>query len=199
MSVQTRDPYAPVAPEIERQAAEIVARPYRKAISGDREEGFLIQVPDLPGCMTVGETMEEAVSMLPEAMMAWLTVALDDGLSIPAPSPEPTHSGKLTVRMPPSLHRRLAEQADAEGVSINQWIVTLLAVGAGERRFSELAEHTGLAVEEIMGAAGNRDRQAALAMFLASCETIAESEGKPEFLRLAREAVEAVADDVSGG
>src|SRR3712207_8363332 len=50
-----------------------------------------------------------------------------------SPSPEPTHSGKLTVRMPPSLHRRLAEQADAEGVSINQWMVTLLAAGAGER------------------------------------------------------------------
>ena len=59
------DPYAPVAPEIEAQVQEILKRPYRKVISGDADEGFLIQVPDLPGCMTAGETMEEAVTMLP--------------------------------------------------------------------------------------------------------------------------------------
>lgn len=123
----THDPYAPVSPEIEAQVQEIMKRPYRKVISGDADEGFLIQVPDLPGCMTAGETMEEAVSMLPEAMALWLTVALEDGDPIPEPTPVPEYSGRLLVRMPKSLHRQLIERAELEGVSANQLAVALLA------------------------------------------------------------------------
>jgi antitoxin HicB len=123
----TRDPSAPVAPEIEAQVQEIMKRPYRKVISGDADEGFLIQVPDLPGCMTAGETMEEAVTMLQEAMALWLTVALEDGLPIPEPTPVPEYSGRLLVRMPKTLHQRLIERAEVEGVSANQLAVALLA------------------------------------------------------------------------
>ena len=123
----THDPYAPVSPEIEAQVQEILKRPYRKVITGDAEEGFLIQVPDLPGCMTAGETMEEAVSMLPEAMALWLTVALEHGNPIPEPTPVPEYSGRLLVRMPKTLHQRLIERAEVEGVSANQLAVALLA------------------------------------------------------------------------
>jgi antitoxin HicB len=106
---------------------EILKRPYRKLISGDAEEGFLIQVPDLPGCMTAGETMEEAVNKLPEAMALWLTVALEDGLPVPEPTPVPAYSGKMLIRMPKTLHQRLIERAELEGVSANQLAVALLA------------------------------------------------------------------------
>lgn len=61
----------------------------------------------------------------------------------------------------------------------------------GSHSFSELAEETGLPVEEIMDAVGRRDTESALAMFLASCETVAEMQGMPEFLRLGQEAVQA--------
>jgi antitoxin HicB len=123
----TRDPYAPVAPEIEAQAQEIMKRSYRKVISGDAEEGFLIEVPDLPGCMTAGETIAEAVSMLPEAMLGWLESVLERGLPVPEPTPIPEYSGKMLVRMPKTLHRRLIERAEIEGVSANQLAVALLA------------------------------------------------------------------------
>ncbi len=59
----------------------------------------------------------------------------------------------------------------------------------GEASFSELAQETGLGVEEIMEAAGARDREEGFRMFLASCRTIAETLGNPEFLRLGEEAV----------
>lgn len=62
----------------------------------------------------------------------------------------------------------------------------------GERSFSELAGETGLSVEEIMDAVGQGDREAALAMFLASCKTVAESEGNPDFMRLGQAAVDDV-------
>jgi hypothetical protein len=59
----------------------------------------------------------------------------------------------------------------------------------GDRSFSELADETGLAVEEIMEAIGRLDRESALAMFLTSCKTVAETEDNPDFLRLGEEAV----------
>lgn len=40
-------------------------------------------------------------------------------------------SGKVLVRMPPALHAQLSERAAAEGVSLNQLVVTLLAGGIG--------------------------------------------------------------------
>jgi hypothetical protein len=62
----------------------------------------------------------------------------------------------------------------------------------GTHSLSQLAEETGLAVEEIMEALGAENRDVALEMFLASSATVAETTQNPEFLRLAREAVEAV-------
>lgn len=40
---------------------------------------------------------------------------------------EPTHSGRLLLRMPRSLHAELAARSDADGVSLNQFIVAALA------------------------------------------------------------------------
>ena len=121
------DPYAPAPPEITKEAEAIMARPYRKLITGDAEEGYRIDVPDLPGCSTAGDTLEEAVSMLPEAMLVWIEGALMDGDPIPEPSTTHAYSGKVLLRMSKSLHRRLIERAQDEGVSANQLAVTLLA------------------------------------------------------------------------
>ena len=129
MTTIARDPYAPVDPEIERRVAEIMKRPYRKVITGNADEGFLIQVPDLPGCMTAGDTMEEAIELLPDAMAGWLIVALERGVPIPEPKVFDDYSGKLLVRMPKTLHRQLIERAEAEGVSANHLAVALLAKG----------------------------------------------------------------------
>jgi antitoxin HicB len=124
---KTHDPYAPVSQEIAAQVQEIMKRPYRKVISGDADEGFLIEVPDLPGCMTAGETMEEAVGMLPEAMTAWLESVLLAGEAVPEPTVISEYSGRVLVRMPKTLHQQLIERAEAEGVSANQLAVALLA------------------------------------------------------------------------
>ena len=127
MTLDTRAPDAPVPPEIAAQVAAIMQRPYRKVISGSAEEGFLIEVPDLPGCMTAGETEAEAVSMLPEAMAAWLESVLLAGDPVPEPTSGHEYNGRLLVRMPKSLHRRLLEKAAEEGVSANQLAVSLLS------------------------------------------------------------------------
>ena len=60
----------------------------------------------------------------------------------------------------------------------------------GEMSFSELAQETGLAIEEIMAAAGNTPVQE-LEMFLASCRALAEANSDPEFFRLSEDAIKA--------
>jgi predicted RNase H-like HicB family nuclease len=48
--------------------------------------GFLATVPDLPGCMSDGETPEEAVTNVQDAILAWIEAARELGREIPAPS-----------------------------------------------------------------------------------------------------------------
>lgn len=89
--------------------------------------GFTVVIKDLPGCMTQGDTAEEAFEMIVEARELWIESAYEDGDPIPMPSTETTYSGKTMLRMPKSLHRKLAESAKRQDVSLNQYIVSLLS------------------------------------------------------------------------
>ncbi len=95
---------------------------------------FVAEIPDLPGCITQGETMEEAISLINEAKSLWLKTAIDRGISIKEPKKLDKYSGKFLLRMPKSLHARLAGQAVNEGVSLNQYVVSLLSGKAVENR-----------------------------------------------------------------
>lgn len=53
----------------------------------DEGGGFLATVPDLPGCMSDGDTPEQAVSNVQDAIAAWIEAARDLGHTVPKPSP----------------------------------------------------------------------------------------------------------------
>jgi len=108
---------------------------YPVSIEEAPEGGYFIQIKDLPGCYSQGETMEEALEMIEEARRLWLESMYEDGNKIPLPgSTEKQYSGKFNVRIPKSLHRKLDEIAEQEGVSLNHYLVSTLsrAVGWGE-------------------------------------------------------------------
>ena len=48
--------------------------------------GFVATVPDLPGCMSDGETPEEALVNIQDAIAAWIEAARDMGHAVPPPS-----------------------------------------------------------------------------------------------------------------
>jgi antitoxin HicB len=100
---------------------------YPVTLTCDPEGGYVAQIKDLPGCLTQGETLEETMANINEARELWIETAYEAGDDIPLPSNDDSYSGKLLVRMPKSLHRRLAETAENEGVSLNQYIVSLLS------------------------------------------------------------------------
>ena len=105
---------------------EYLALPYRMEIVEDREEGgYVVSYPDLPGCLTCGETIESAVENARDAKRVWLEAALEEGVSIPMPDSLEDYSGQFKLRLPRSLHRALAEHSQREGM--NQYCVYLLA------------------------------------------------------------------------
>ena len=64
--------------------------------------------------------MDELYESLNEAMEGYLEVKLENHLPIPIPEDAEDYSGKFVVRIPKTLHKRLAVEANKEGISLNQ-------------------------------------------------------------------------------
>ncbi len=119
---------------ITRTVEDYLKLPYHVEIirEEDREDpGWVARVVELPGCITQGDTFEELGEMIEDAMRGWIGVALEAGIPVPKPARNEDYSGKFVVRLPKSLHRQLAEIAEREGVSLNQFINTALAQAVG--------------------------------------------------------------------
>lgn len=101
------------------------------------EGGYVAEIEDLPGCITEGETSEEAIRRLDNARSAWIQTAYEDGTEIPLPRTDEEYSGKFMVRIPRYLHRRLAEKARREGVSLNQYVESILSAGVSIQNITE--------------------------------------------------------------
>ena len=102
----------------------------------ESDKGFIAVAPDLPGCSAFGETQEEALDELQDAIHAWMEAARVAHNPIPAPSApaaDHQHSGKILLRMPRRLHAQLAQSAKQEDVSLNQYIVYLLSTAVSSR------------------------------------------------------------------
>ena len=105
--------------------------PYRMEIYPDVVEGgFTAAFPDLPGCLTCADTMEELIKYADDAKREWIAVAIEEGIDISEPEPVADlseYSGQFKIRMPKTLHRSLALNAKKEGISMNQYCIYLLS------------------------------------------------------------------------
>jgi predicted RNase H-like HicB family nuclease len=115
-----------------RPLNDYLALQYPFNVLADPDGGYVIVFPDLPGCMTQAETIDEIPQVAEEARRLWIETAYEDGEEIPLPSYPEEYSGKFVLRLPRSLHRRLAEVAAREGVSLNQYVVSLLSRAQAE-------------------------------------------------------------------
>jgi antitoxin HicB len=87
----------------------------------------------MTGCMADGETVEEALHEMEDAINAWIKTAKEFNDPVPKPSIAANFSGQWRMRVPKHLHATLALQAKEEGVSLNMLAATLLAEGIGKR------------------------------------------------------------------
>lgn len=116
---------------------------------GDATRAFGVVVPDLPGCFSAGDTLDEAVDNAKEAMELWLETVIDDGGAVPEPrsitehQAHPEFSGwvwavvtvdlaelsdkaeRVNVTLPARVLRRIDAAAKAAGESRSGFIAHL--------------------------------------------------------------------------
>lgn len=102
---------------------------YPVTIHTDPDSGYVAEIEELPGCMTQAETLDEVFRAIEDARQLWINTAYDEGQDIPLPRDIEKYTGRFLVRIPRSLHRALARAAKREGVSLNQYVINLLAAG----------------------------------------------------------------------
>lgn len=101
---------------------------YPMIVNYDKEdEVYVVQFPDLPGCIAHGTTPARAIKLAEIIKREWIEDSLEAGQIIPVPKNDDEYSGKFVVRIPSYLHKRLSEQAERERRSLNQHIGVLLA------------------------------------------------------------------------
>lgn len=120
---------------------------------GDAEHAFGVAVPDLPGCFSAGDTLDEAIDNAREAIDLWLESVIDDDGAVPEPSPigrhytDPAYAGwiwavldidlaslsdkteRINITLPARVLRRIDRAARAAGESRSGYIARrMLAV-----------------------------------------------------------------------
>lgn len=119
------------------RAVEYLKRPYGRLVTPDSDEGtFLAEIFEFPGCYAVGETAPDALAKLEEVAVDWIDAALEQGQSIPEPMDNADYSGKLVLRMSKGMHKKAAQCAEREGVSLNSFIANCVAEQVGLRSSS---------------------------------------------------------------
>jgi antitoxin HicB len=93
--------------------------------------GYYAFYPDFGGATAHGdgESIEEAIKEADLSKRLTLESLLKHGDPVPQPGTLEGYSGKFNARVPKSLHRQLALEAEREGVSLNMLIVSRLSTG----------------------------------------------------------------------
>ena len=112
-------------------AYQFTVRPLSKEEGG----GYLVEYPEIPGCMSDGETVEEAIANGREALRDCVAVLQESGRKVPKPGID---AAQWRQRLPRTLYSKLTVQAENEGVSINSFVTAIIAEAIGVRQ-----AHTG--------------------------------------------------------
>ena len=104
--------------------------PYNYIIRSVNDESgtyYHAKILELDGCQSTGETFGEAFESLQEAMQGYIETKIENGFPVPEPVNYEKFSGKFMLRLPKSLHKKLAAEAEREGISLNQYAVYKLS------------------------------------------------------------------------
>lgn len=115
--------------------------------TGTNTQAYGVVVPDLPGCFSAGDTLDEAMLNAKEAIELWLEVAIDDGLAVPEPQTLAVHQAKrdfkgwtwglVTVDI-----AALSDKAERVNITLPSRVlrrIDLAAKNAGESRSGYIA------------------------------------------------------------
>ena len=103
----------------------------------DEDGGYIGTIPGIRGLSAFGESPPEALSELKIAANAYFQSLKKAGKSMPVFDKVPLFSGQLRLRLPKSLHAELSRAAENEGVSLNTYLISLLASEQTKRYLSQ--------------------------------------------------------------
>lgn len=112
-----------------------------RELSDEEGGGFIVENPELGRLSTNawGETVEDALLMLKEIRRSNIKDLLQKGMEVPEPQGERTYSGRINLRMPPTLHQDLVVMAEEQKTSLNQLINNILSsIVVRQSIFSEI-------------------------------------------------------------
>lgn len=98
-----------------------------KEIHDETGHYYAGRVEELYDVKTVGDTIEELYENINEALKMAIEDRIEDGEKVPEPIND-EYSGRILARIPKSLHKHLAEQAEEENTSLNQLILYKLSI-----------------------------------------------------------------------
>lgn len=104
---------------------------------------FYAKIPDLPGCVTTGDNLSDAIAEITDAAAAWLVVAEDKDIPIPAPTPQEAlahASGAVfsVIQVDTVRYRAMTDtRAVRKNVSLPAWM-------------ADMAEKAGLSFSQVL-------------------------------------------------
>jgi antitoxin HicB len=110
-----------------KRKSKIESLEYQVNLAFDpRDEIYVARVPELENCHSHGDTPEEALSNVREAIELWIETAKAKHIPIPEPVSKRKFSGKFVLRTSVELHAQLVQAALVHGKSMNDLVVEIL-------------------------------------------------------------------------
>ncbi len=110
----------------------------RKAFYSKEDRGWIAVAPELPGCSAHGKSSARALKELDAAIELWLETAKSKKWSVPKPLAGRETAGRILLRLPRELHQDYLSLATEEGISLNQYMLYVLA---RYRELGHIARH----------------------------------------------------------
>ena len=126
-------------------------------IPWENESGFTVEVPDLPGCVSEGNNLAEAIYMGTDAASGWVLTELEDGKPVPKASPikkiKPKDGGfvSMLVLDMEAYAEKYGNKAVRKNLTIPAWLNTFAV--AKQINFSQLLQESLTALYQRENAA----------------------------------------------
>jgi predicted HicB family RNase H-like nuclease len=102
-----------------------------RVVWSNEDEAFIATCPEFEGVSAYGDTADQALAEAQVALSLMIESYHAEGWELPGAASLSSYSGQFRLRVPRSLHAKLAEAAEADGVSLNTYAVSLRAMGVG--------------------------------------------------------------------
>jgi antitoxin HicB len=103
---------------------------YTIGLVQEEDGSYFAEVVELNGCFAAGDDPSDAVEMLRGSFDIWIEETVERGRPIPGPASNGP-SGRMLLRLPRTLHVRIARAAARDGVSVNTFVTAAVAERMG--------------------------------------------------------------------